>query len=200
MVGPFDVVFAGRPGMHFEHAHLHERDEAGEVVDQRRTLRVLPFSLTMTPSHGVGQRAGEMLLVEALARVALGAAHQRERPLDDVRQNPIGDLLVVLGQVALGESVLGIQHAVGIVSAARRRPSTRLRRFAIGRRFDLREPRASSSPRFLCRFAVHGAVRCSTFQCGRRLRHFADDLLRRLVFAQALKRRMPQAGRRWSTR
>ena len=55
-----------------------------------------------------------MLLEEALARVAFGAAHQRERPVDDVRQNPIGDLLVILGQVVLGDALLGIQDAVRV--------------------------------------------------------------------------------------
>ena len=36
---------------------------------------------------------------------------------DDVRQNPIGDAFVVFGQVLLGETVVGIEHAIGMREA-----------------------------------------------------------------------------------
>ncbi len=70
-----------------------------------------------TPCTRVRQSAREMLLEETLARVTLGASHQRERPIDDVGQNPIGDAFVVLGQVSLGEAIIGIQNAIGMREA-----------------------------------------------------------------------------------
>ena len=81
-----------------------------------------------------------MLLVEALARVAFGAADERQRPVDDVRQDPVGDAFVVLGQVALGEAVLGIEHAVGM-----REANAGDRWFRLSRRRFVSRTRLSSS-------------------------------------------------------
>src|ERR1700704_1698521 len=109
------------------------------------------------------------------------ASHERERPLDDVPQNPIGYAFVVLGQVSLGEAIVGIQDPIG-----------------------MREANSSDCDFGICAF--RGGTRrlrlgrCLTIPAGftrtfrGRLRHFADDLLRGFIFAQTLERWMPQAA------
>ena len=64
-----------------------------------------------------------VLLEEQLAGDALGRAHQRHRPVREVRQHPLGDALVVAHQVELGQAGRRVDHALGIrhLDARRRR-------------------------------------------------------------------------------
>ena len=94
-----------------------------------------------------------MLLEEALFGDAFGMAQEAERPADEVRQDPVGDLAVELGQALLGDALVGPQQAAGIGEphrqlARRLRPASafgRGRRLArpIGRRPCLRPARGT---------------------------------------------------------
>jgi hypothetical protein len=59
----------------------------------------------------------EVLLIKTLARGASGAADQRERAIGDVRKNPVGNRLVVAGQIEFRQVLLGIQHAIRVRNA-----------------------------------------------------------------------------------
>ena len=53
VIGLFELVFASRPGMNLQHAHLHERDEPAMSSMATYSSR-LPFSGTMTPRTASG--------------------------------------------------------------------------------------------------------------------------------------------------
>src|SRR6188472_4119222 len=99
--------------MQFEHAHLHEGDETGDIVD-RYVLFLFALDVDHYAADSVWQRAGEMFLEEALALVAFGTSYERERPIGHVRQDPVGDALVVFGQVALGDLVFRVEYAIRV--------------------------------------------------------------------------------------
>ena len=49
-VGPVRLVDARPPGMHLEHAHLHEGDEPGRVLDEEVGARFLEARDVTSPS------------------------------------------------------------------------------------------------------------------------------------------------------
>lgn len=55
-----------------------------------------------------------MFLQETRAVDAVGAAHDRERPPDDVRQNSLGACKIVFRQLALGDPIVRIEQLVGM--------------------------------------------------------------------------------------
>jgi hypothetical protein len=57
---------------------------------------------------------GNVLLEEPLAVDPVGEAHEAERPVAHVRQHPLRDVLVVVGQVRLRDPVLGEELLVGV--------------------------------------------------------------------------------------
>ena len=63
------------PGVDFEHVHLHQPDEPGQILNNRESLgHPLLGELDVTDR---GRRAfAEMLLIEARFALAAGAAHQ----------------------------------------------------------------------------------------------------------------------------
>ncbi len=97
--------------VHLEHAGLHQREQAVEVLDGDD----LPF---LAVDHGaqalLGQPGRGVLLEEALTLGAVGAAHQRERPVHDVRRHPVPDRAVIVGQILLGDADVGPIDAVGM--------------------------------------------------------------------------------------
>ena len=81
------------------------------VLDGKHLLAVL----RVARADDVLADAGPgMLLEEAALLDAAGAAHQRQRPVDDVGRDPGPDLGVELGQPLLGDAGIGPQHAVGM--------------------------------------------------------------------------------------
>ncbi|MEJ7727770.1 MAG: hypothetical protein WKG00_00990 [Polyangiaceae bacterium] len=87
-------VGGGRaPGMHLEDADLRQADQAREVVDDQ-VVAGLGLLADGDASQRLGRPVPAMFLEEARARQAVGAAHQRRRAVDEVREHPVGDALV----------------------------------------------------------------------------------------------------------
>jgi hypothetical protein len=118
------LVGVRAPGVDLERAELRERDQAGHVVD-RHVLGGVALRLFDREAADRLWRAGEHVLLEEAGLAApLGAAHQRERPVGDVRQHPVGDHREVRDELALGEALLGEQH---LVEVGQREPEGQLR-------------------------------------------------------------------------
>ena len=60
-----------------------------------------------------------MLLKETWSSAAARAAYQTQWPIDNVWQHQIGYLDIVGGQVKFGQSLFGIEDAIGMVSVRR---------------------------------------------------------------------------------
>ena len=97
--------------VHFEHARLHQRKQPVQVLD-RDDLPLLAVD------HGaeifLGETGRRVLLEEALARRAIGTAHQRQRPVDHLRRHPVPNRAIVIGQILLGDADVGPIDAVGM--------------------------------------------------------------------------------------
>src|SRR5262249_16187005 len=74
----------------------------------------LPFLLNLDPAEAFRRPVADVLLVEARLVRALGTAHQRGRPVLQVRQNPFHDRLVEAREIELGRSVSRIEDPVGM--------------------------------------------------------------------------------------
>ena len=113
-VGIAELRRARAPRMELEHAHLQQRDERGHRVRHHvQSPAVARPGPRRGRSRGVHARVG-VLLVEALLVPAVGTAHQRQRAVAQVRQDPLADRLVVVREIALGELRFRIQQLVGI--------------------------------------------------------------------------------------
>ena len=112
-VGTLDVVRARAPRVDFEHVHLHQRQQPLDAVEHRIRLLALAL-LDHHLAQAVGQALADVLLVKALLALAGGAAHQAERPAGDVRQHPRRRPRRTLGEPALGQALLRIEHAIGM--------------------------------------------------------------------------------------
>ena len=110
-VGPVRLVDARPPGVDLEDAHLHERDEPGRVLDEQVGARFLEARDVDLAELGRHARAG-VALIEAFALAPGRAAHERDRPARHMREHRLGDGEVVLGKLALGDALLGIEHLV----------------------------------------------------------------------------------------
>ncbi len=105
-VGLFDVVGATSPDVQLQCAELHDAKPGREGRARPDTCRFRSFS-RISMLLDVGRQAfGRMALEETWAAHAGGATDQRERAVGDVRQNPVGDLDVVIGQIALGDALI----------------------------------------------------------------------------------------------
>ena len=125
-VGQFRTVGLGAPRMDFQHARLNQLEQACEIVDHQHRLLVVGHRHL---AHAVAQPRPGVLLEEALFVDAFGMAQEAERPADQVRQDPVGDLAVELGKPLLGDALVGPQQATGIGEPHRQLPGS----FAIGR-------------------------------------------------------------------
>ena len=102
-----DARVPGIPGVHLQHAHLHEADERLDRVGNQ-ILTDLGLFLNAHAPDGYRRPHLRMLHVEAagIARTAaaraIRTADQRQRPIDQMRNDPIGDCLVVASELELG--------------------------------------------------------------------------------------------------
>ena len=112
-VRPLQFVAFGAPDVEFDRAHLHRADQArgiGDidiVLDPRRRL----------DGHGLqrlGPALAQVLLEERLPTEAVRQPHQRQRPVGRDRQHPVGDRLVITGEVQLGRAVRRKNHSFGM--------------------------------------------------------------------------------------
>ena len=62
----------------------------------------------------LAEPGGGMLLEEALARGALRATHQRQRPSDHMRRHPVPDRAIIVGEVLLGDADIHPIDPVGM--------------------------------------------------------------------------------------
>ena len=121
-VGVLEVVVGGTPGVDFEDAHLGEAGEGfglgvgggdGDVGFGDAGFLVGDVDAGDAGREGVV----DVLLEEAGFAGALGAADERERAVDDVREHALGDGEVVVGELALGEVGAGVEDLVGVGEA-----------------------------------------------------------------------------------
>ena len=92
--------------MDLEHAHLDEREQTGQVIDDYGVVVA-----DCDPADRLGKSLADLPLVEGLPRQPERAAHEAQRTFDDVREDPPRDRVVVLGDVALGDPIVGIDRA-----------------------------------------------------------------------------------------
>ncbi len=132
-----------------------------------------------------------MLLEETGFAAAGRAANDRQRTIDDVGQHPVGDLGVILGQIALRDPLIGIQNLVGmreaharefVVSGGRSRWLPSREGFA-GAKFAVLTSSGVRRGRCRLRIALTSLERNGLV---------VDDLAGRLVLAKPLERRMPK--------
>ncbi len=111
----FELRDRRSPGVDFEHPHLHHRDEARQVLDERIGTGVRAGALRNldAPDH---RRHGRrrVLLVEAFLPLPCRTAHQAERPVPQLRQGPVADRRVIARQRQLGDLLLGIKNPVRV--------------------------------------------------------------------------------------
>ena len=100
--------------VHFEHAGLHQREQAVQVLDRDD---LAPLAVDHRAQFLLGQAGGGMLLEEALALGSVGTAHQRERPVDHVRRHPVPHRAIVVRQILLGDADIDPIDAVGMGEA-----------------------------------------------------------------------------------
>ncbi len=99
--------------MDLESADLYQADEAVDVVHDHVVL--LPLLLgDWKRTDRVRHALRRMLLEEARLSDAFRAAHERQRSLCDVRQHPRRDPRIVVSEVTLRYSRLGVEHALGV--------------------------------------------------------------------------------------
>ena len=97
------------PRVDLEHTHLGQRYETFGGVDGQPDVRLVVAGQCIRQCVDLGgQSKVGVSLVEAAVSVSDGAAHQRERPVGDVRQHGGSDRSVVLGERELGE--LGLRE------------------------------------------------------------------------------------------
>ena len=96
----FELAGARSPDVDFEDAHLDERDQAGDIVDRQMIFGCAFLGDVHLPQMSRRAFAG-MFLKETRLAAAGRAADDRQRTIDDVRQHPVGDLRIILGQIVL---------------------------------------------------------------------------------------------------
>jgi hypothetical protein len=110
-VAVFDSFDGRAPHVNFQHARLHQREQAVEIVDVDQLLAVA----VLVPLDAIADQSGGcMLLEEALPADAFGAAHQRERPADEVRRDVLPHRGVIVGELLLGDLDVGPVDAVRV--------------------------------------------------------------------------------------
>ncbi len=106
------------PGMDFEHAGLHQLEQAGEAVERQHRLFL---ARNRHQPYRVAQSRPLVLLEKALLLHAAWTAHQAQGPVRDVRQDPVGDLGIEIGEALLGDSLIGPLQAAGVGELDQRR-------------------------------------------------------------------------------
>ena len=99
---------------YLERVHLHEPQEALQAVDVDPALAV---GGVVHLVHGRRERVRDVLLEEALARRPVRTAQQHHRPVDEAREDEVGDLAVEVGEILLGDLRVPEQHPLGVRQA-----------------------------------------------------------------------------------
>ena len=109
VLGALAVAAGGAARVNFQDARLHQRDQAGEIVERYDLVALFGDQMQV-----FGGDAGGMLLKETLSGRALRAAQQRDRPPDDMRAHPFPNLRIELGKIALADAGVFPIDAVGM--------------------------------------------------------------------------------------
>ena len=101
--------------MDFQHAHLHQSDEAGQILDIWIDLRLL-LAVDIEPLDRLGRFVADMFLIKRL-HAGCRRSHQRQQAAGQLRQNPVLDRGIKARHIELGERRTGIEDAVGMGEA-----------------------------------------------------------------------------------
>ena len=184
-VGLLDAILATSPNVDLQHSHLHQSRQARRIVHDHVRGRALRF-LHFDPAQDVRLGSIRMLLDEAVTPRSRRTPQQHQRASHDVREHERRGQLEVARQIALRDPQLGVEHFSGVReldagAAVSTRPARARRRAA---RRHARAQLAAS------RHARRTRARSTTRSGGALRHHFAH----RLVLAQSMERRMPQAS------
>ena len=174
----------GVPGVELDHVHLRRRQQpCGRCHFQQRL--VSRVQRRIEPNDARHLVALGVLLEEQLAADARGRTHQRHRPALQVLHHQRPDQRVVAHQLDLGDATGRVDHPIRM---AHRSVDGSTTSGGVAPELVLPVPAAASRPAGVALGRLGGLVH-------RRIvaRRFAGDRHRRLVGAQALKHRMPNA-------
>src|SRR5664279_4890872 len=104
------VAAVGAARVDFQDARLHQRDEAGEIVERDDLVALFGDQMQALG----GDAGGGMILEETLSGRALRATQQRDRAPDDMRAHPFPNLRIELGKIALADAGVIPIDAVGM--------------------------------------------------------------------------------------
>ena len=104
VVGAIDVVAACVPGVQVDAAEVDDPEQRREILDHREVDHVARRVRDRAGLDPFGPRRRRALHEERLAVGAVGIALHHHRPVGEVRQQDVGDVGVVLQQVALGDA------------------------------------------------------------------------------------------------
>ena len=101
--------------MKFKHAHLGEADEAfargeGEILFGRRAF----LRGDRNAVNAFRNTHADVLLEEARFAAALWTAHDAERPPGDVREQMLGDRILIFGESEFGQAAFFVKDLVGM--------------------------------------------------------------------------------------
>ena len=106
VVGPIDVVAARVPLVQVDAPEVDDPQQRRHVLDHREVDDVARAVIDRADLDPVGPRRRRALHEEELAGGAVRVALHDHRAIADVRQQHVGDVGVVLEQIALGEPEL----------------------------------------------------------------------------------------------
>ncbi len=98
--------------MELDRPHLDAGEQPADVVQIEIVLGLPVLFLDRDLLHARAERALVVLLEEAFLRGPLGAADERHRALGRIDHDQGIDLRIIIGELALGDPVLGIDHPV----------------------------------------------------------------------------------------
>ena len=116
-VGPVEVADPRRPDVEGQRPLVHEVEERRLVVDQGVVDRLAPLGLAARPagsSRGSSPACPSARSAGAFVGEPVGQAFERDGPVLEERQEPVGDLLVVGEDVRLGEPRLRLLCVRGL--------------------------------------------------------------------------------------
>ena len=112
-VGTFTIVYGRAACVDLEHASLDQGDHAIEIVDRNNLVVFFRNKMKMFGWDA----SAHVLLKEALAHSAFRAAHERDRPPDQMRPHPFPRLHIKIGKVVFGDADIAPIDAVGVREA-----------------------------------------------------------------------------------
>ena len=92
-----DILNPAAPQVQFQRAHLHQRHQVREAAHVDIDFRSVLLR-DLQAREVLRQGLLRVLLEETFLVPALWTAQQRQRPTDQPREYPVGDLDVILGQ------------------------------------------------------------------------------------------------------